>query len=88
MDATDSRVRRHRMGYIELIYPVSHLWYVKGVPSYVALLLDVDRDNLRTSLYSYVEADFIRTSLENLDLSYELDLMKLELFLLIDYQRN
>jgi DNA-directed RNA polymerase subunit beta' len=88
VDATDSRVRRHRMGYINLIYPVSHLWYVKGVPSYVALLLNVDRDSLRTSLYSYVEADFIRTSLENLDLQYELDLAKLELFFLVEQQRK
>lgn len=40
VDITEARVRRHRMGYIKLITPVSHVWYLKGVPSYIAHVLD------------------------------------------------
>ena len=39
VEITESRVRRHRMGYIELISPVTHVWYLKGIPSYLSLLL-------------------------------------------------
>jgi DNA-directed RNA polymerase subunit beta' len=39
VELTESRVRRHRMGYIELIAPVTHVWYLKGMPSYLSLLL-------------------------------------------------
>ena len=39
VEITESRVRRHRMGYIELNTPVTHVWYLKGVPSYLSLLL-------------------------------------------------
>jgi DNA-directed RNA polymerase subunit beta' len=88
VDTTDSRVRRHRMGYIDLIYPVTHLWYVRGVPSYVALLLDADRDELKNAIYSYVENEFIKNSLDNLDLNYELSLLKFELFRCIKQQRH
>ena len=38
VEVTESRVRRHRMGYIKLAAPVSHVWYLKGIPSYVAIL--------------------------------------------------
>ena len=38
-ELTDARVRRYRMGYIDLIVPVTHLWYLKGTPSYIHLLL-------------------------------------------------
>ena len=41
VEVTESRVRRHRMGFIKLAAPVSHVWYLKGIPSYVAILLDM-----------------------------------------------
>ena len=40
VEVTKSSVRRERMGHIELATPVSHIWYVKGVPSYIGLTLD------------------------------------------------
>ena len=39
VEVTECRIRRHRMGYIELISPVTHVWYLKGIPSYLSLLL-------------------------------------------------
>ena len=39
VEVTESRVRRHRMGYIDLVSPVTHVWYLKGIPSYLSLLL-------------------------------------------------
>jgi DNA-directed RNA polymerase subunit beta' len=46
-----SRVRRTRMGHIELAAPVSHIWFAKGVPSRLALLLDISPRNLERVLY-------------------------------------
>jgi len=46
-----ARVRRERMGHIELAAPVAHVWYTRRVPSYVGLLLDVTRRNLDRVLY-------------------------------------
>ena len=40
VEVTDSRVRRHRMGYIKLLTPVTHVWFLKGIPSYISLLLN------------------------------------------------
>ena len=40
VEITHSRVRRHRMGYIKLISPVTHVWFLKGIPSYISLLLN------------------------------------------------
>lgn len=42
VEVTESRVRRHRMGYIHLIYPVLHIWYITSRPNYMALLLEVE----------------------------------------------
>jgi DNA-directed RNA polymerase subunit beta' len=42
VELTESRVRRHRMGYINLIYPVTHVWYVNSRPNFMALLLEVE----------------------------------------------
>ena len=39
VEVTESRVRRHRMGYIKLLAPVTHVWFLKGTPSYLSLLL-------------------------------------------------
>ena len=41
VEVTESRVRRHRMGYIKLAAPVTHVWYLKGIPSYLSILLDM-----------------------------------------------
>lgn len=43
MELTESRVRRHRMGHINLIYPVTHVWYTNSRPNYIALLLEVEQ---------------------------------------------
>lgn len=51
VELTESRVRRHRMGYINLIYPVTHVWYVNSRPNVIALLLEVEESEkeLRTT---------------------------------------
>jgi DNA-directed RNA polymerase beta' subunit len=41
VELTESRVRRHRMGYINLIYPVTHVWYINSRPNFMALLLEL-----------------------------------------------
>jgi len=43
VELTESRVRRHRMGHINLIYPVTHVWYANSRPNYIALLLEVEQ---------------------------------------------
>ena len=43
VELTESRVRRHRMGHINLVYPVTHIWYVNSRPNYMALLLEVEQ---------------------------------------------
>jgi|TARA_B110000977_G_scaffold68754_1_gene93348 DNA-directed RNA polymerase subunit beta' len=43
VELTHSNVRRHRMGHIQLIYPVSHVWYINSRPNYMALLLEVEQ---------------------------------------------
>lgn len=50
VELTESRVRRHRMGHINLIYPVAHVWYTNSRPNYLALLLEVEQceKNLNT----------------------------------------
>jgi DNA-directed RNA polymerase subunit beta' len=42
VELTESRVRRHRMGYINLVYPVTHVWYITSRPNFMALLLEVE----------------------------------------------
>jgi DNA-directed RNA polymerase subunit beta' len=42
VELTESRVRRHRMGYINLIYPVTHVWYINSRPNFMALVLEVE----------------------------------------------
>ena len=43
VELTESRVRRHRMGHINLVYPVTHIWYINSRPNYMALLLEVEQ---------------------------------------------
>ncbi|MGH2412797.1 MAG: hypothetical protein ACRDEA_03695, partial [Microcystaceae cyanobacterium] len=47
VEITESRVRRHRMGHINLIYPVVHIWYITSRPNYIALLLEVEQNEQR-----------------------------------------
>src|SRR5207248_6412576 len=51
MEVTRSKVRRERMGHIKLASPVSHIWYFKGTPSRLGILLDVSPRNLERILY-------------------------------------
>ena len=51
VEVTDSKVRRHRMGHIELAAPVVHVWYLKGIPSYLSLLLDIPLRQLEDVIY-------------------------------------
>ena len=56
VEVTKASVRRERMGHIELAAPVSHIWYFKGIPSRMGLILDVSPRNLEKVLYfaSYI----------------------------------
>ena len=67
VEVTKSSVRRERMGHIELAAPVSHIWYFKGIPSRMGLILDMTPRNLEKVLYfaSYVVLDKGSTTLEN-----------------------
>lgn len=51
VEITDSRVRRHRMGYIKLRYPAAHIWYVRGFPSYIAIVLGIGKRALNEIVY-------------------------------------
>ena len=59
VEVTKSKVRRDRMGHIELAAPVSHIWYFKGIPSRMGLILDVSPRSLEKVLYfaSYIVID-------------------------------
>ncbi len=66
VEVTKSSVRRERMGHIELAAPVSHIWYFKGIPSRMGLILDLSPRVLEKVLYfaSYIVLDQGETSLE------------------------
>ena len=51
VEITRSKVRRERMGHIELAAPVSHIWYFKGIPSRIGQVLDINQRNLEKVLY-------------------------------------
>lgn len=59
VEVTESRVRRHRMGYIKLAAPVAHVWYLKGIPSYMSILLDMPLRDVEQIVYfnAYVVLD-------------------------------
>ena len=65
VEVTKSKVRRERMGHIELVTPVSHIWYFKGIPSRMGLLLDMSPRALEKVLYfaSFVVIDPGKTDL-------------------------
>ena len=59
VEVTRAKVRRERMGHIELAAPVSHIWYFKGIPSRIGLMLDISPRNLEKVLYfgAYIVID-------------------------------
>jgi len=59
VEVTKSKVRRERMGHIELAAPVAHIWYFKGIPSRIALLLDISPRSLEKVIYfaAYIVTD-------------------------------
>ena len=66
VEVTKAKVRRERMGHIELAAPVAHIWYFKGIPSRIALMLDISPRNLEKVVYfaSYIVTDKGTSGLE------------------------
>ena len=66
VEVTKSKVRRERMGHIELAAPVAHIWYFKGIPSRIALMLDISPRNLEKVIYfaAYIVTDKGTSGLE------------------------
>ena len=73
VEVTKSKVRRERMGHIELAAPVSHIWYFKGIPSRMGLLLDMSPRALEEVIYfaAYIVTDPGNTPLEKKQLLSE-----------------
>ena len=73
VEVTKAKVRRERMGHIELAAPVSHIWYFKGIPSRMGLLLDISPRTLEKVLYfaSYIVTESGDTSLRKGDILSE-----------------
>ena len=73
VEVTRSKVRRERMGHIQLASPVSHIWYFKGTPSRLGILLDISPRNLERILYfalyivTHVDEDARRRVLQQLE---------------------
>ena len=69
VEVTRAKVRRERMGHIQLATPVSHIWYFKGIPSRMGLILDISPRSLERVLYfaSYIVVDPAGTPLTNVN---------------------
>src|SRR5471030_12545 len=73
VEVARSKVRRERMGHISLAAPVSHLWFAKGTPSRLGILLDISPRNLERILYfalyivTHVDEDARQRALRQLD---------------------
>jgi DNA-directed RNA polymerase subunit beta' len=73
VEVTRSKVRRERMGHIQLASPVSHIWYFKGTPSRLGILLDISPRNLERILYfalyivTHVDEDARKRALQQLE---------------------
>jgi DNA-directed RNA polymerase subunit beta' len=73
VEVTRSKVRRERMGHIQLASPVSHIWYFKGTPSRLGILLDISPRNLERILYfalyitTHVDEDARKRALQSLE---------------------
>ena len=79
VEITKSTVRRERMGHIELAAPVAHIWYLRGIPSRMALLLDVTPKQLEEVVYfvSWIVTDPRDTKLEYKQVLSEKDTVKI-----------
>lgn len=75
-EVTRSKVRRERMGHITLAAPVTHIWFAKGVPSRLGLLLDIPPRTLERVLYF---AQYVVTEVDDESRSHALDLLHLEI---------
>lgn len=73
VEVTDSKVRRHRLGHIKLAAPVSHIWFLKGIPSYLGLLLDSSLKDLEQVIYfnNYIVIDPAESSFKKYQLLSE-----------------
>ena len=84
VEVTRSKVRRERMGHIELAAPVCHIWYLKGVPSPLSLLLDISPRPLEKVLYfasyivTYVDRGRINNEMESFKIALEERVRELE----------
>ncbi|HDQ15029.1 MAG TPA: DNA-directed RNA polymerase subunit beta', partial [Sediminispirochaeta sp.] len=78
VEVTHFKVRRERMGHIELASPVSHIWYYRSVPSRMGLLLDMSIASLRSVLYyeKYIVIESGDTDLKKMDLLTEEEFME------------
>src|SRR5919202_4843029 len=74
VEVTRSKVRRERMGHIELAAPVCHIWYLKGVPSPLSLILDISPRPLEKVLYF---ASYVITHVDRRKINEELDGIRL-----------
>ncbi len=77
VEITDPKVRRERMGHIELAAPVSHIWYFKGIPSKLAVMLDISPKKLEKVLYfaAYIVLDGADTTLTKYQILNEQEYM-------------
>lgn len=80
VEVTQSRVRRERMGHIELAVPVAHIWFFKNLPSRLALFLDMPMKDLERVIYyeSYIVTDAGSTTLEQKQLLSEAEYARLQ----------
>ena len=78
VEVTQAKVRRERLGHIELAVPVSHIWYFKSLPSRIGALMDVSMRNLERILYyeSYVVMDPRDSEIEKMTLLTEEELLE------------
>ena len=84
VEVTRSKVRRERMGHIKLAAPVSHIWFAKGTPSRIGLLLDISPKNLERVIYfsqyiiTSVNEDIKNEAINNLEQYRSSELLRLE----------
>ena len=81
VEVARAKVRRERMGHVELASPVSHIWFVKGTPSKLGLLLDISPRNLERVLYF---AQYMITQVDENARNFELENLQNELARAID----
>jgi DNA-directed RNA polymerase subunit beta' len=84
VEVTRSKVRRERMGHIELAAPVTHIWYFKGVPSRLGYLLDIAPKQLEKVIYfasnlvTWVDAERLHTDFPELEAEFRAEIADLE----------